>query len=86
MASEVIPRLYLGNRADSESFGAHADLVVNCTTDLPFHGCSSTQSQIRLSVKDNGDPRQQQAFVEHVRSHQILERIAEVNDGPLMPL
>lgn len=61
---EILPNLFLGDEGDSRNAPAFA-LVVNCTTDLPFHASSADQAQIRVPVKDNGDPRQQDIFVEH---------------------
>lgn len=62
---EVYRNLFLGDEADSRSLGVAVDCVVNCTSDLPFHGCATVQQQIRIPVEDNGDERQQAAFVEH---------------------
>jgi protein-tyrosine phosphatase len=61
---EVLPDLFLGNEADSRGhLGMDPEaVVVNCTADLPFHGCPTTQTQIRIPAKDNGDPRQQEVF------------------------
>lgn len=77
MAHKVIHNLYLGNKADSESFGAHVEFIVNCTSDLPFHGCSSTQKQVRLPIEDNGDPRQQDEFVLQMKSTGVIERVLD---------
>ena len=77
MAHKVIYNLYLGNKADSESFGAHVDFIVNCTRELPFHGCSSTQKQVRLPIEDNGDPLQQDAFVFQINNTRVIERVLD---------
>lgn len=64
--SEVLPNLWLGGEADSVALGAQADLVVNCTSNQPFHGDSTHQRQLRLEVEDNGDDRQQNVMLAHL--------------------
>lgn len=54
----VSPGLFLGDERASR-LGASYDLVVNCTTDLPFAPDVPPSAQVRIAVKDNGDPRQQ---------------------------
>lgn len=64
-ASRVVCNLYLGG--EQESRGAY-DLIVNCTTDVPG-------GDVRIAVKDNGDPRQQAILLEHLPTAVvILER------------
>ena len=84
--SEIIKGLFLGNAADSESVGTYADVVVNCTNDLPFFGCSTTQAQYRIPAEDNGDPRQQSVFQAHAPEvlDAVAERIASDRDSSRM--
>lgn len=55
-ASLVLRNLYLGGEQDGR--GTY-DLIVNCTTDIPG-------GDIRVAVKDNGDPKQQAILLEHL--------------------
>ena len=77
---EVLPGLFLGDEADSRNAGRF-DMVVNCTADLPFHGDPSHQSQVRVPVKDNGDPRQQALFVEHASNVVTHEAVSDTIVG-----
>jgi protein-tyrosine phosphatase len=77
---EVMPGLFLGNEADSRN-ADRFDMVVNCTADLPFHGDSSRQSQVRVPVKDNGDPRQQELFVEHASNAVTHDAVSDTIVG-----
>jgi hypothetical protein len=67
--------LFLGNVCDSETFGPTANVVVNCTTDLPFLGDPARQTQIRVPVKDNGDDAQQDALLRHLVDLDLCARI-----------
>jgi predicted protein tyrosine phosphatase len=75
VVATVLPNLLLGNVGDSETLGPQMALVVNCTADLPFHGDTSTQAQLRVGVHDNGDDRQQDLLLRHLVDTDLLERI-----------
>jgi hypothetical protein len=77
---EVMPGLFLGDEADSRN-AARFDMVVNCTADLPFHGDAAWQTQVRVPVKDNGDPRQQTLFVEHASDDATQEGVSNAIVG-----
>lgn len=74
---EVLPGLFLGNESDSRNADQY-DMVINCTTDLPFHGCSTHQHKVRVPVKDVDDPRQQVLFVQHASTDTTFETVSNV--------
>jgi hypothetical protein len=85
--TEILPRLFLGNEADSRDLGTRVGCVVNCTSNLPFHQAQGqAQAQIRVPVEDNGDPRQQPAFVELAPAAvaAVVARLADPQGGTVL--
>jgi protein tyrosine phosphatase len=75
---EIIPRLFLGNYSCVKN--TKADIIVNCTKDLPFPktmGRSESLDKIciRLPVDDNGDPKEFFTFVKEAPI--VIEKIHE---------
>ena len=75
--TRVLPNLYLGNELASKTIGRDVGLVVNCTSNLPFHGDPTTQTQMRVPVEDNGDDSQQDAMFAHLTAQpsSVIEEI-----------
>jgi protein-tyrosine phosphatase len=70
--SEILPNLYLGDQRDALHF-YDVDLVINCTTDLPFYTYKA--KQIRIPVKDNGDPKESLMLYEIIDDNEIFQII-----------
>ena len=53
MATQIIPNLWLGNIIDSRNseFLKQIDVVINCSTNIPFY--SKDTQNIRIRVEDN---------------------------------
>ncbi len=71
--SEIIPNLYLGGDIDARTI-QDANLVINCTTDIPFYTNSNT---IRIPIKDNGDFLQQKKLIECIEDDQVFSYMNE---------
>ncbi len=70
--SKIYDNLYLGSAQDAEMM-KDADLVINCTPDVPFYATKA--HHIRLPVQDNGDPDQPKILYELISSDYIFELI-----------
>lgn len=53
--SKILENLFLGSVNDAQRM-TDVDLVINCTSHLPFY--SHTARPVRISIEDNGDPDQ----------------------------
>lgn len=58
MATQIIPNLWLGNILDSRNneFLKSIDIVINCSTNIPFYSKSTTN--IRIKIEDNLEPKE----------------------------
>ena len=70
--TEIEERLFLGGQADSL---VAYDLVINCTTDIPFAFGLPTQSCLRVAIKDNGDLAQQHLLYDALINSDMLQQI-----------
>jgi protein-tyrosine phosphatase len=70
--SQIIDNLWLGHEDDAKVEGRY-DMVVNCTTDLPFY--DQKAKQIRIEVKDNGNSEQIEILKGSIVS--VLELVEE---------
>tara|TARA_B100000575_G_scaffold294618_1_gene312259 strand:- start:2404 stop:2838 length:435 start_codon:yes stop_codon:yes gene_type:complete len=53
MATQIIPNLWLGNIIDSRNseFLKQIDVIINCSTNIPFY--SKNTQNIRIRIEDN---------------------------------
>lgn len=82
MPSEIIPNLYIGNDKESEVFISdftEGDMIVNCTTYLPFY-CNNNVAKIRVPILDT--IYDNVPLFQIVRDDGVLEKINKIlNEG-----
>lgn len=71
--SEVVPRLWLGGAGEAKELSAAADMVVNCTCDLPFW--NPMAYNVRLAVKDNGERTESVKLFDMLEDDEVFEAI-----------
>ncbi len=70
--SEILPNLYLGGFQDTFLL-KHANLVINCTSDIPFFATFS--HNVRLPIEDNGNPDEIVKLYEFIKNDELFEII-----------
>lgn len=73
--SEIIKDLFLGDVQDSISMNT-VDMVINCTSTLPFHAI--TALQIRVLIEDNGNPNEYKKLYEAIKNNSLFEKMDEL--------
>lgn len=71
---EILPSFYLGNEVDSQQM--IVDVVINCTSNIPFTNHREENLQIRIPVEDNGDASEVDKLFELLRDRELMRRIA----------
>lgn len=78
--TEIVPNLYVGNVRAAQQFHSAFDLIVNCTTHIPFYGPRDPARQIHLPVLDT--PSESEKLYSLLRKSDALQRInAAIREG-----
>jgi protein-tyrosine phosphatase len=77
--NQVFPGLYIGNQTASASYGAHFDMVVNCTPTVPF---APRQGGLTVRIAIDDDPRRNPEMLQVACHSGILEKMHEILSQP----
>jgi predicted protein tyrosine phosphatase len=85
MPSEIEDGLFLGNQTDAKDASGY-DLVINCTTDIPFAAHVHESARLRVPVKDCNEQREQFTFVDNLISTNLIARMDGIlkKDGKVL--
>lgn len=73
--SEVIKNLFLGNSQDAKDMN-NVDMVINCTTSLPFY--ANNALQIRILIEDNGNQDEYKKLYDAIEDNLLFEKMDEL--------
>jgi len=69
--NKIIKNLYIGNWETSKKHGDKFSMVINCSTNIPFH--PNTKNKIRIPIKDTANEFQNLYNI--LNKNMILEQI-----------
>lgn len=76
MATEILPRLFLGNIDDARTL-PDVDTVINCTSTIPFS--NPHNNHIRIAIEDNGDqPKESFILFDAIKDGTLFARMDRV--------